>query len=75
MFQEAVEKRMKDPQGKLTRLINLTSGEVKELVKPCQTRMWLCKCYDTSGETIWESTQATSILQEGDYADDKNQAW
>ena len=34
MFREAVEKRIKDPQGKLTRLINLTSGEAKELVKP-----------------------------------------
>ena len=34
MFRETVEKRIKDPQGKLTRLINLTSGEAKELVKP-----------------------------------------
>ena len=34
MFREAVEKKIKDPQGKLTRLINLTSGEAKELVKP-----------------------------------------
>ena len=34
MFREAVEKRINDPQGKLTRLINLTSGEAKELVKP-----------------------------------------
>ena len=34
MFREAVEKRIKDPQGRLTRLINLTSGEAKELVKP-----------------------------------------
>ena len=34
MFREAVEKRIKDPQGKLTRLINLTSREAKELVKP-----------------------------------------
>ena len=34
MFREAVEKRIKDPQGKLTRLINLTSGEAKELAKP-----------------------------------------
>ena len=34
MFQEAVEKKIKDPQGKLTRLINLTSREAKELVKP-----------------------------------------
>ena len=33
MFREAVEKRIKDPQRKLTRLINLTSGEAKELVK------------------------------------------
>ena len=34
MFREAVEKRMKDPQRKLTRLINPTSGEAKELAKP-----------------------------------------
>ena len=34
MFQEAVEKRIKDPQGKLTQLINLFSGDAKELVKP-----------------------------------------
>ena len=33
MFREAVEKRIKDSQGKLTRLINLTSGSAKELVK------------------------------------------
>ena len=26
MFREEVEKRIKDPQGKLTQLINLTSG-------------------------------------------------
>ena len=31
---QAVEERIRDPQGKLTRLINLTSGETKELVKP-----------------------------------------
>ena len=34
MFREAVEKRIKDPQGKLTRLIKLTSGKANELVKP-----------------------------------------
>ena len=34
MFREAVEKRINEPQGKLARLINLTSGEPKELVKP-----------------------------------------
>ena len=33
MFRAAVEKRIKDPQGKLTRWINLTCGEAKELVK------------------------------------------
>ena len=33
MFREAVEKRIKDPQGKLTPLINLTSSEAK-VVKP-----------------------------------------
>ena len=33
MFWEAIEKRIKDPLGKLTQLINLTSGEAKELVK------------------------------------------
>ena len=34
MFREAVKKRIKDPQGKFTRLINLISREPKELVKP-----------------------------------------
>ena len=34
MFREAVEKRIKDPQAKLARLLNLTSREAKELVKP-----------------------------------------
>ena len=34
MFREAVEKRIKDPQGKLTWLKILTSGKAKELVKP-----------------------------------------
>ena len=34
MFQEPVEKRIEDSQGKLIQLINLTSGEAKELVKP-----------------------------------------
>ena len=34
MFQEAVDKNIKDPQGKLTWLINLTNREAKELVKP-----------------------------------------
>ena len=34
VYREAVEKRIKNPQRKLTRLINLTSGEAKELVKP-----------------------------------------
>ena len=33
MFREVVKKRIKDSQGKLIRLINLTSGEAKELVK------------------------------------------
>ena len=34
MLRGAVEKRIKDLQGKLTRLINLTSGEAKEFIKP-----------------------------------------
>ena len=34
MFRKAVEKKMKDPQEKLTRLINLASKVPKELVKP-----------------------------------------
>ena len=33
MFREAVEKRIKEPQGKLTLSISLTSEEAKELVK------------------------------------------
>ena len=30
--------------------------------------MCLCKCYETSREAVWLSTQATIILQEGDKA-------
>ena len=33
MFCEASEKRINGPQGKFAQLINLTSGEPKELVK------------------------------------------
>ena len=34
MFCEVVEKKIADPQGRLTRLIKLTTGEVRELIKP-----------------------------------------
>ena len=34
MFREVVEKKISDPQGRLTRLIKSTTGEVRELVKP-----------------------------------------
>ena len=33
VFDEAVEKKIEDPRGKLTRLIKYTTGEVKEMVK------------------------------------------
>ena len=35
VFDEAVEKKIEDPRGKLTRLIKYTTGEVKEMVKNC----------------------------------------
>ena len=35
IFEEMVESKVVDPRGKLTRLINYTKGEVKELVKYC----------------------------------------
>ena len=34
MFREVAEKKIADPQGRLTRLIKLTTGEVRELVQP-----------------------------------------
>ena len=34
-FEEIVEKRIKDPMGRLTRLIKFTSGDAKELIKGC----------------------------------------
>ena len=34
MFREVVEKKIADPQGRLMRLIKLTRGEVRKLVKP-----------------------------------------
>ena len=33
MFRESVEKKIEDPQGRLTRLIKYTSGEARELIK------------------------------------------
>ena len=35
VFDEAVEKKIEDPRGKLTHLIKYTTGEVKEMVKNC----------------------------------------
>ena len=35
IFEEIVESKVVNPRGKLTRLINYTKGEVKELVKYC----------------------------------------
>ena len=34
-FQEAVESKIDDPRGRLTRLIKFTEGEAKELIKNC----------------------------------------
>ena len=34
MFRKVVEKKIDNPQGRLTRMIKLITGEVKELVKP-----------------------------------------
>ena len=34
-FEEAVEKKIDDPKGRLTRLIKFVSGEPKELIKNC----------------------------------------
>ena len=35
LFIEAVEKKIDDPKGRLTRLIKFTSGEAKELIQHC----------------------------------------
>ena len=35
IFKEVVEKRIKDPRGRLTRLIKYTNGEAKDLIKHC----------------------------------------
>ena len=34
LFRKVVEKKIDNPQGRLTRMIKLITGEVKELVKP-----------------------------------------
>ena len=33
MFSESVKKKIEDPKGRLTRLIQYTRGEVKDLIK------------------------------------------
>ena len=35
IFKELVEKRIEDPIGRLTRLIEYTTGEGKDLIKHC----------------------------------------
>ena len=35
VFEEVVEKKIDDPQGRLTRLIKYTDGEPKEMIKHC----------------------------------------
>ena len=35
MFKEVVERRIKDPAGRLTRLIKFTDGEATDLIKHC----------------------------------------
>ena len=35
LFHELVEKRIDDPQGRLTRLIKYTKGDAKEMIKHC----------------------------------------
>ena len=35
VFKEVVEKRLKDPKGRLIRLIKYTTGNVKDLIKHC----------------------------------------
>ena len=35
MFKEVVERKIKDPVGRLTRLIKFTDGEAKDLIKHC----------------------------------------
>ena len=47
MFQEVVEKRIADQQGRLTRLIKLTTGE-RHIV---------------TEETVWETIQVVGMLQ------------
>ena len=35
MFKEVVERKIKDPVGRLTRFIKFTNGEAKDLMKHC----------------------------------------
>ena len=35
MFKEVIERKIKDPVGRLTRLIKFTAGEAKDLIKHC----------------------------------------
>ena len=47
IFEEMVESKVNDPRSRLTRLINYTKGEAKELLKHCiqqQTEV----CYDNA---------------------------
>ena len=47
IFEEMVESKVVDPRGRLTRLINYTKGEAKELVKHC-IQQPIEVCYDNA---------------------------
>ena len=47
MVEEMVESKVVDPRGRLTRLINYTKGEAKELVKHC-IQQPTDVCYDNA---------------------------
>ena len=47
MFKEAVERKIKDPVGRLTRLIKFIDDETKDLVKHC-IHLTLDTGYDTT---------------------------
>ena len=47
MFKEVVERKIKDPVGRLTRLIKFTDGEAKDLIKHC-IHSTLDNGYDTA---------------------------
>ena len=64
VFDELVEKKIGNTQGRLTRLIKYTNVQPNEMIKIVSSNhyLWLQECKTTSLGEVWESTSNLGSL-------------